>query len=207
MNLKKLLPKTFFGRSLAIIIIPILILQTVLTYFFYERHWEDVGRRLVLGLGGQIAFLVSELESQPSQKEKLFTLAEQNYLIKSKIDNIRKLDDYKQHKIRSVLDKTLKLSLKERLNKPYKFDTRSKKNIVQIFVETNFGTAIFEVPRKTLHSSTIEVFIIWMVSTSIFLIFLALYFMRKQINPLSNIMKAAQKFGKGNNNFELKVFI
>ncbi len=27
--------------------------------------------------------------------------------------------------------------------------------------------------------------------------------MRKQINPLSNIMKAAQKFGKGNNNFEL----
>ena len=102
MNLKKLLPKTFFGRSLAIIIIPILILQTVLTYFFYERHWEDVGRRLVLGLGGQIAFLISELESQPSQKEKLFTLAEQNYLIKSKIDNIRKLDDYKQHKIRSV---------------------------------------------------------------------------------------------------------
>ena len=203
MNLKKLLPKTFFGRSLAIIIIPILILQTVLTYFFYERHWEDVGRRLVLGLGGQIAFLISELESQPSQKEKLFTLAEQNYLIKSKIDNISKLDDYKQHKIRSVLDKTLKLSLKERLNKPYKFDTRSKKNIVQIFVETNFGIVIFEVPRKTLHSSTIEVFIIWMVSTSIFLIFLALYFMRKQINPLSNIMKAAQKFGKGNNNFEL----
>ena len=203
MNLKKILPKTFFGRSLAIIIIPILILQTVLTYFFYERHWEDVGRRLVLGLGGQIAFLISELENQPSQKEKLFTLAEQNYLIKSKIDNIRKLDDYKQHKIRSVLDKTLKLSLKERLNKPYKFDTRSKKNIVQIFVETNFGTAIFEVPRKTLHSSTIEVFIIWMVSTSIFLIVLALYFMRKQINPLSNIMKAAQKFGKGNNNFEL----
>ena len=54
MNLKKLLPKTFFGRSLAIIIIPMLILQTVLTYFFYERHWEDVGRRLVLGLGGAI---------------------------------------------------------------------------------------------------------------------------------------------------------
>ena len=83
-------------------------------------------KKIILGLGGQIV-LISELENQPSQKKKLFTLAEQNYLIKSKIDNIRKLDDYKQHKIRSVLDKTLKLSLKERLNKPYKFDTRSKK--------------------------------------------------------------------------------
>ena len=38
-----------------------LILQAVLIYFFYERHWEDVGRRLVLGLGGQIEFLISEL--------------------------------------------------------------------------------------------------------------------------------------------------
>ena len=55
MNVKKFLPKTFFGRALTIIVVPMLILQTVLTYFFYERHWEDVGRRLVLGLGGQIA--------------------------------------------------------------------------------------------------------------------------------------------------------
>ena len=111
MNLNKLLPKTFFGRSLAIIIIPMLILQTVLTYFFYERHWEDVGRRLVLGLGGQIAFLISELESKPSSENNLFFLAEQNFLIKSKMDTIKTLDDYYQHRIRSSLDKTLKLSL------------------------------------------------------------------------------------------------
>ncbi len=203
MTLKKLLPKTFFGRSLAIIIIPMLILQTVLTYFFYERHWEDVGRRLVLGLGGQIAFLISELESKPSSENNLFFLAEQNFLIKSKMDTIKTLDDYHQHRIRSRLDKTLKLSLKERLNKPYKFDTRSIKNKVQIFVETQNGIATFEVARKTLHSSTIEVFIIWMISTSILLISLALHFMRKQINPLNNIMKAAEEFGKGNNNFKL----
>ena len=62
MKLKDFLPKTIFGRSLVIIILPILILQTLVTYFFYERHWEDVGRRLVLALGGQLDFIVSELE-------------------------------------------------------------------------------------------------------------------------------------------------
>ena len=35
MKIKRFLPKTFFGRSLAIIVIPMLVLQTVLTYFFY----------------------------------------------------------------------------------------------------------------------------------------------------------------------------
>ena len=65
MKLKDFLPKTIFGRSLVIIILPILILQTLVTYFFYERHWEDVGRRLVLALGGQLDFIVSELEKKP----------------------------------------------------------------------------------------------------------------------------------------------
>ena len=131
-------------------------------------------------------------------------MAEQKFLIKSTVNQIKDFKEYPQHKVRSVLDKTLDFSLKERLNKPYKFDTKSKKNKVRIYVETNIGIVTFEVPRKTLHSSTIEVFIIWMISISILLIFLALYFMRKQINPLYSIMKAAENFGKGNSNFKLK---
>ena len=86
---------------------------------------------------------------------------------------------------------------------PYIFDTKTIKNKVLIFVQTRSNVIQFEVTRKTLHSSTIEVFLIWMISTSILLIMLAFYFMRKQINPLNNIMKAAEVFGKGNNNFKL----
>ncbi len=204
MNIKRILPKTFFGRSLTIIIVPMLILQSVLTYFFYERHWEDVGRRLVLGLGGQIAFIISEIESREKNYKKIFNLAEENFLIQSRVAPGKFLEDYKQHKIRSLLDKSLHYSLKERLSKPYKFDTKSIKNRVQIFVQIQEGVITFEVPRKILHSSTIEVFIIWMISTSILLISLAFYFMRKQINPLNNIMKAAEELGKGNNNFKLR---
>ena len=203
MKLKDFLPKTIFGRSLVIIILPILILQTLVTYFFYERHWEDVGRRLVLALGGQLDFIVSELEKKPELRTHLFFLAEQKLLIKSEVISTNKFDEYRQHKVKSLLDKTLSLSLKERLNKPYKFDSRSIKNKVKIFVKTKGGVIAFEVPRKTLHSSTIEVFIIWMILTSLLLGFLALYFMRKQINPIYNIMKAAEEFGKGNNNFKL----
>ena len=147
MNVKKFLPKTFFGRSLTIIVVPMLILQTVLAYFFYERHWEDVGRRLVLGLGGQISFIISELENNKNSYVKLFKLAEENFLIKSKIESDKSLKDYEQHKIRTLLDETLHLSLKERLFKPYKFDTKSLKNRVQVFVQTKQGVITFEVPR------------------------------------------------------------
>ena len=95
-------------------------------------------------------------------------------------------------------------SLAERINYPYSFDTKLIKNKVIIYVSVNDGVLKFSVARKNLYSSTIEVFILWMLFTAIFLLTLALYFMKQQIKPLRNIILAAEEFGKGNN-YDLKL--
>ena len=70
-------------------------------------------------------------------------------------------------------------------------------------MSVNNGVLKFSIARKNLYSSTIEVFILWMLFTAIFLLTLALYFMKQQIKPLRNIILAAEEFGKGNN-YDLK---
>ena len=207
MNTRKFFPKTFFGRSLVIILIPVLLLQLVLIYFFYERHWDDVGRRLALALGGQISFIIKTLEEKQFSSEDIktqFDKAESNFLIKSIWYPNKKLDKFVQHKANTLLDKTLEKSLYERIKYPYKFDTQLVKNKVIVFVAVNNGILKFSVARKNLYSSTIEVFMIWMLLTALFLLTLALYFMKQQIKPLRNIILAAEEFGKGNNNYDLK---
>ncbi|MDA9558507.1 ATP-binding protein [Alphaproteobacteria bacterium] len=207
MNSRKFFPKTLFGRSLVIILIPVLILQFVLIYFFYERHWEDVGRRLALALGGQISFILDTLQENNFSENSIieqFDKAEKSFLIKSKWYPEQSLKNYNQNKVTTLLDKTLQKSLAERINYTYKFNTKLIKNNVVIYVEINNGVLEFSVARKILYSSTIEVFIIWMLLTALFLLILALYFMKQQIKPLRNIILAADEFGKGNNNFELK---
>ena len=207
MNSRKFFPKTFFGRSLVIILIPVLILQFVLIYFFYERHWEDVGRRLALALGGQISFILDTLEENSFSEDsiiKQFDKAEKIFLLKSKWHPEQSLKNYNQNKVTSLLDKTLEKSLAERINYTYKFNTKLVKNTVLIYIAINNGVLEFSVARKILYSSTIEVFIIWMLLTALFLLILALYFMKQQIKPLRNIILAADEFGKGNNNFNLK---
>ncbi len=208
MKLKDLFPKTFFGRSLAIILIPVLILQCVLIYVFYERHWDDVGRRLALATGGQISFIIDNINVNNLSEieiEKLFDKAESSFLIKSSLNNKISLESVTQHKVTTLLDNTLYQSLRERIKYPYKFDTKSIKNKVIIYVELkSYGVFKFEVARKTLYSSTIEVFMGWMLFTAVLLVALALHFMNQQIKPLRNIMLAAEEFGKGNNNFILK---
>ncbi len=207
MNTRKIFPKTFFGRSLVIILIPVLLLQLVLIYFFYERHWDDVGRRLALALGGQISYIIKTLEEKEFSTNDIeiqFKKAESNFLINSNWHPNEKLEKFGQKKINSLLDKTLEKSLAERIKYPYKFDTKLIKNKVIIYVAVNNGVLKFAVARKNLYSSTIEVFIIWMLLTAIFLVTLALYFMKQQIKPLRNIILAAEEFGKGNNNYYLK---
>ena len=45
--LKRLLPRTLFGRALLIIVTPALLMQAVTAFIFYERHWDTMTRRLV----------------------------------------------------------------------------------------------------------------------------------------------------------------
>ena len=43
--LKRLLPQSMFGRSLLLIVMPLVLLQIIATWVFYARHWETVPRR------------------------------------------------------------------------------------------------------------------------------------------------------------------
>ena len=103
MNTRKFFPKTFFGRSLVIILIPVLLLQLVLIYFFYARHWDDVGRRLALALGGQISYIIKTLEEKdfsPSAIKTQFKNAESNFLITSNWYPNEKLKKFGQKEIK-----------------------------------------------------------------------------------------------------------
>ncbi|MEY4256135.1 MAG: hypothetical protein RLZZ141_1362, partial [Pseudomonadota bacterium] len=42
---KRLLPTTLFGRSLLIIVLPVAIMQIVITWAFFDAHWETVTSR------------------------------------------------------------------------------------------------------------------------------------------------------------------
>src|SRR5919106_2917631 len=66
---RRLWPRTLFGRSLLIVILPLLILQAVLAYVFYERHWDTVTRWLAVGVAGELGLLVQLLEEADNRDE------------------------------------------------------------------------------------------------------------------------------------------
>ena len=50
--INRVLPRTLLGRSLLIIVTPLILLQVISTWVFYSSHWETVTRRLASSIAG-----------------------------------------------------------------------------------------------------------------------------------------------------------
>src|SRR5215831_5054405 len=64
--IKRVLPRTMFGRSLLIFIVPLVALQAIATWVFYDRHWAAVSWRLAAGVAGDVALLIEALQNTGS---------------------------------------------------------------------------------------------------------------------------------------------
>ena len=64
--IKKILPKSLLGRTLLIIVTPLVLLQLVSATVFYESHWTKVSRSMARSLAGDISALIELLHQDHS---------------------------------------------------------------------------------------------------------------------------------------------
>src|SRR5665811_879289 len=66
--IKRFLPRGLFGRSLIIIVAPMVLLQGVVTYIFFERDLDTTTRRLARDVAGDVALLVTLEDATPTME-------------------------------------------------------------------------------------------------------------------------------------------
>jgi len=193
---KALLPRSLFGRSLLIIVTPLILLQVVAAYVFYERHWGTVSRHLAIGLAGDIAAVSRLVEAYPDGEDRTFILGvarvAMNLDIAIEPGARLRVDRERRHRYPELID-----ALSAQLGRRFVVDDESLAREVAISVQTDDGVMRVIASRKRLFSSTTYVFILWMVGTSVVLLAIAIFFLRKQIRPIRRLAEAADSFGKG----------
>lgn len=68
-RIKSLMPTGLLGRSLLILMTPMLLLQIVTVLIFFERHWDTVARQLSRGLAGDVAYVIDFLGQYPGDED------------------------------------------------------------------------------------------------------------------------------------------
>lgn len=196
--IKRILPQTLFGRSLLIIVTPVILLQVVATWIFYDRHWDTMTNRLAYAVGGEIGMVIEQLERDVTMADRTETLSmaarTMDLIITFEPDAI--LPPQRQT-LSSLLERTLGMALDERVRKPFLIDTRVASNWIEIRVQMADGVLSVMSPERRLFSSTTYIFLLWMVGAAMVLFAIAIIFMRNQIRPIRRLAAAADAFGKG----------
>jgi two-component system osmolarity sensor histidine kinase EnvZ len=197
--IKKFLPHSLLGRSVLIIVTPLILLQVVSTWIFYDRHWETVTRRLAAGVAGDISSVIDNRRNFPgieNQRWVFYSAATNMGLrISFRPDDI--LSNSPDKSRRQQLDRLMGNALRERIRRPFIIDTQSRKREVRIQVQLPDGVMDVIVDRERLFSSTTYIFVMWMVGTSLVLFAVAIMFMRNQVRPIRRLARAVDNFGKG----------
>ncbi len=204
--LRSLTPKGLFWRSLLILLIPMVLLQGVVAYIFFERHWDTVSRRLALGLTGDIIYVMRTMQKYPEDEFREWTLraAHREMQINAVFEAGAKLPEIAPELSGRNMDRMLHHALSERLVIPFHIDTRRDDRNISIRIELQEGVLNILAPRKRMFSTTIYIFVLWMVGTAVVVTAIAIFFLRNQIQPIRRLAAAAEAFGKGRSEVEFK---
>ena len=194
--IKSVLPKTLFGRALMIIVMPLVLLQLVSAWIFYDRHWDTVTWRLATGVAGDIANTIEQLRRHPDEKDTILLTVKQNMELDAVLYPGEILAN-EQQEISGLLDTLLARAMDERVKRPFVIDSSSFRKQIVVNVQLKDAVLTVVVPGNRLFSSSTYIFILWMVGTSLVLFAIASIFMRNQVRPIRRLARAVESFGKG----------
>lgn len=198
--LRPLLPRGLLGRSVLIILVPILVLQAVALQLFYGGHLDVISRRLAGGVAGDVG-LVAELIRQepPENRAWLFTEAVWRLNLNLAFEPGARMQPVERPASMPLLplEEDLDHALRERLRMPFDTDWQSDSRSVIIRVQLPDGVLHVEAPRKRLFTATLYLFVIWLVGSAILLSGVAVLFMKNQVRAIRRLAAAAEAFGLG----------
>jgi two-component system osmolarity sensor histidine kinase EnvZ len=192
------LPKRLYARSLIIVIAPMILLQSVVTLVFMERHWRMVTDRLSTAVVRDIAAIIDLSEDLPaSDYADIVRIAAHRLDLDIEFLPPQPLPPLRPQPYFSILDASLSNELGTQIKRVYWLDTSAGDKLVEVRIQLDDKVLRVLIPRNAAYASNSHIFLVWMVGASLVLLTIAIPFLRNQVKPIAQLAEAAESFGKG----------
>ena len=193
------MPKRLYARSLIIIIVPMVVLQSVVAFVFMERHWQTVTQRLSTAVARDIAAIIGVIETYPQDRdfESIIKIAEEKMALNISFLPAEPLPTPGPKPFFSILDNILTDELTKQVNRPFWIDTVGDSDLVEIRVQLDNKVLRVFAKRSQAYASNTHIFLLWMVGTSLVLLAISILFLRNQIRPIQKLADSGRKLRQG----------
>jgi two-component system, OmpR family, osmolarity sensor histidine kinase EnvZ len=198
-SLKRMLPRSLLGRTLLIMLVPLVLVQAIALQLFYGNHLTIVSRRLSGAIAGEIAYTVELLHQfqSPADREWVLDLAREQFTLDINLEPGVRLEPQERVNVLGPMDDDLAAALTEKFQAPFTMDWTSDPRSVLIRLQLPDGVLDVVAPRKRLSIGTIFLFVSWMVGSALLLFTIAALFMRNQVRAIRRLARSAEAFGMG----------
>lgn len=196
--LRTIAPRGLFGRSLLIIVLPVVVLQAVVTYLLFDRQWTTVTQRISRGVAAQVALFVQSYETLGPERfvGAAARLRETSFgLVPTILPNAKIPEE--ESPTFEVLKQVFVRELSARIGRPVWVDSDSSQDIVDIRIQLDGAVMQILAEQKRVMSTNTHVWVLWSMGTALVLLTVAVLFLRNQIRPIERLADAAEAFGKG----------
>jgi two-component system osmolarity sensor histidine kinase EnvZ len=199
LTLRQIAPKSIFGRSVLIIIVPIIVMQMIVAYIFFNAHWATVTANLTESVAADVAVATQLYSRDPTAEnaDALDALLRPDMQLSVRLKPGETLPTARRRNIFSVLDQSIGRALSNAIDLPFWFDTTRYPHHVDIRVQVDEGVLQFYAARDRVFAPTGFVFIFWLVTATILLTLVSVLYIRRQSIPIRELADAADAFGKG----------
>ena len=196
--LRRLLPRSLLGRSLLILLIPLVVSQAISLSLFYGSHLNIVSRRLSAAVVGEIdqTLLLLDRYRNVRDRDWIIATASEQFDLGMQIIPHARLTSTGSTYVLGPMDDDLAQALL-RIRRPFSVDWLSDPHKVVIRVQLADGVLVVDAPRKRLDVGPIYLFVSWVAGSAMLLFIIAALFMRNQVRAIRRLARAAEAFGMG----------
>ncbi len=195
--LRKILPRSLFGRSLLIVLIPLVLLQAVALQIFYGSHLDELSRRLAGAAAGEVSFIIDEIDRAPKTRGLVLQEAKAHFDFDCTFLPNQTLRHLPPPDAPGPVDQDLAAELGLDLHRHFNVAWNTAPDFIRVNVQMADGVLSVEVPRKRLYVGALYIFVVWLLGTALLLFGIAALFLRTQVRGIRRLASAAESFGMG----------
>ena len=197
--LKKLMPRSLYGRAALILLLPVITLQLVISVAFIQRHFNEVTRQMTQSVLIDLTYLLDQIRAAPDLATANTVAQTLGTALKLSVD-LAPLDRPQgdSHVFYDLTGSVVISTLRDNLDTLQAINLNNQRR-VEMWVKVPQGVIALGFDRSRVSASNPHQLLVLMLVLGVLMSLIAYSFLRNQLRPIKRLANAADAFGKGRN--------
>jgi two-component system osmolarity sensor histidine kinase EnvZ len=197
-GLKRYLPRGIYGRAALILMLPVVIIQLVVTVIFAQRHFEGVTHQMTDTVLREIALVMRAVDAAETRAWVSAEVMRQAEPLEIDViplaeaevpdSNMRFWYDYS--------GRVMTIRLFEGLEDLRAIDLKTDR-VVRLFIDTSKGPLEVQFDRRRISAANPHQLFVYTIFFGVVMTVIASIYLRNQLRPIRRLARAAEAFGRG----------